>query len=166
MKDLLKKLTGKYNGIPLIALGILIVLTILSGKIDHKKTDDKEIDDPGFQYEENLLDFSNKEDEVMSIYGIKEIKIKEGSTKAELYYLNPEQNQDRYYIRVSIVLKDSDEILYVSDLIPPGNGIREIELSKPLLKGSYAAVFHIQGYKMNDLSSAKGADLDVTIIVE
>jgi hypothetical protein len=166
IKDIYKYIKGKYNGMPIMAILILIILMIISGGLRQKEIKEnisEKEQNTELEYSDQFID---EEDDTLSIYGIKEIKIDEESAEAELYYLNPEQNADRYYIRVSIIMKSTDETVYVSDLIPPGQGIRKIKIDRQLEKGVYPAVFHIQGYKMNDLSSVKGADLDIDLIVE
>lgn len=47
---------------------------------------------------------------------------------------NPRDNP--CYFRCSIVL-EGGEVLYTSQLIPPGKGVREIRLNRPLEKGIY-----------------------------
>ena len=165
IKQIFGNILNKYNGIPLMAIGLIICLMFISSKFRNRDTKPSGNEEPEYIYDDVKSDFLDNEDEVLSIYGIKEIKIKEGSNEAELYYLNPEQNADKYYIVVSIRLKESNELIYSSDLIPPGKGLSSIELLRSFECGTYDAVFHIQSYKMNDLSSAKAADLDIRIIV-
>ena len=167
MKDLYKYIMGKYNGMPVFAILAIVLVLVISGALkDKSKAGEKVNEDFVPTIQQSDVDFINDEDDTLSIFGIKEIKIKEGSTEAELYYVNPEQNTDKYFITVSITLKESNEVIYTSDLIPPGMGITKINISHDLKKGTHPAVFHIQGYKMNDFSSAKGADFDIEIIVE
>ena len=161
-----QKIRSKYNGMPLLAAALIIVLMIISGQIGRDSDNVKEEQEPEiYEQEQDIAGFEPDED-IMNIYGIKEIKIDEGSTLAELYYLNPEQNADRYYMTVSITLKGSGELLYSSDLLLPGRVITSAEFSRSFEKGIYKAVFHVQGVKMNDFSSVKGADFDIDIIVE
>ncbi len=154
----------KYNGRPLIAIGIIILIMIVNGMLkgDAKDVAAEKSDDPSVPIAESSFD--SEEDDTLSIFGIKEIEIKEGSTLAEFYYLNPEQNADKYFIQVSIYLKENNELIYRSDLIPPGKGINSARLSRSFEEGKYPAILHVQGYRMQDFSSAKAADLDIVII--
>ncbi len=165
IKKGIKKITGKYNGIPLIAAGIIIVSMIISGLGNKETKNSKPVDGISINDNEAHSIDPEPDDDTLSIFGIKEINIDEGSTKAELYYLNPEQNADKYYIVVSIYLKDTNELLYSSDLLPPGRVIDSAEFTRSFKKGRYDACFRVEGYKMNDFSSVKGADLDIVINV-
>ena len=165
IKGIINKILRKYNGMPLMAIALILCLMFISSHFGKKEQSKQEDDITGYTSEDVYTDFLDENDDTLSVYGIKEIKIKEGSDKAELYYINPEQNADKYYIVVSIKLKGSGEVIYSSDLIPPGKGLYSIELSRSFKSGTYDAVFHIQSYKMNDLSSAKAADLEIQIIV-
>jgi hypothetical protein len=167
LKESFSYVLNKYNGKPLIALAVIIFLMILSNTILNKENTSTKNDSNSISLNESYSNKKNTESEdILSIYGIKEIKIDEGSAEAELNYINPEQNADKFYIRISITLKDSQECIYMSDLLPAGRGVDVVKLSRSFDKGVYPAVFHIQGYKTNDLSSAKGADFDIDIIVE
>ncbi len=167
LKESFSYVLNKYNGKPLIALAVIIFLMILSNTILNKENTSTKNDSNSISLNESYSNKKNTESEdILSIYGIKEIKIDEGSAEAELNYINPEQNADKFYIRISITLKDSQECIYMSDLLPAGSGVDVVKLSRSFDKGVYPAVFHIQGYKTNDLSSAKGADFDIDIIVE
>ena len=167
IKELYKFIMGKYNGMPVFAILSIFLLLMVSYGINKKDKDTiKEDTGSPVTIQETDIDFTNDEDDTLAIFGIREIKINEGSTEAELYYVNPEQNAEKYFITVSITLKESNELIYKSDLIPPGMGITKINVYRELEKGVHEAVFHIQGYKMNDLSSAKGADFDIQITVQ
>ena len=165
IKEIYKYVMSRYNGAPVIAILVLIMFMSVTGNIKDKAEKENENVNSDFQQYQDF-GFTNEEDDTLSIYGIKEIKIKEGSTEAELNYVNPEQNADKYFIKISITLKENNENIYSSELIPPGMGLSEVNISRTFSKGVYPAIFHIQGYKMNDMSSAKGADFDIEIKVE
>ncbi len=164
LKAFITKILSVYNGKPLIAMALILAVMFISPYLIKDKTEDIQ------KQEENNVSvydskFESEKEEIMSVYGIQEIKVKEGETEAEIRYINPEQNTDKYYIRISITLDDGENV-YSSDLIPPGTGITNIKFTRSFDKGNYHALFHVQGYRMSDLSISKGTDLDIRIVVE
>ena len=65
-----------------------------------------------------------------------------------------------------LVLKDTDEVLYTSKMVPPGQAIYEAELSRPLEKGEYNATIKIKTASLEDGSAMNGADVETVLIVQ
>ena len=78
--------------------------------------------------------------------------------------LNPEGNP--CYFTFELVLKDTDEVLYTSKLVPPGQAIYEITLSHPLAAGEYDAVIRISTTSLEDGSAMNGANVETVLIVQ
>ena len=163
--DNIFKTIRKYHGIPLIAMGIIICIMLLKSKGSNEILNTKDDSNNEIVVQDENTYFKS-DDEPLNVYGIKEIRINEGSTLAKLNYLNPEQNADKYYITVKIILKENNELIYTSDPVPPGAIIGDINLNRSLDKGTYEAVLKVSGYKMNDFSFAKSVDFDIKIISE
>lgn len=83
---------------------------------------------------------------------------------------NPEKNDGWYYLTFKLSLLDENgkvtETLYESGLLPPGDHIQTITLSRGLAAGTYDAVMHVQPYRMTDKTPTNNADLKLTIIVK
>ena len=83
---------------------------------------------------------------------------------------NPTENEGWYYLTFKLCLLDESdqvsEILYESQLLPPGLYIQDITLSRGLAKGTYEAVMQVQPYRIEDNSPTNNADLRLTIIVK
>ena len=83
---------------------------------------------------------------------------------------NPEKNEGWYYLTYKLCLLDKNgqvsEVLYESQLLPPGLYIQDITLSRGLAKGTYEAVMQVQPYRIADNSPTNNADLRLTIIVK
>ena len=83
---------------------------------------------------------------------------------------NPTDNADWYYLTYKICLLDKNdkvsEVLYESQLLPPGLYLQDITLSRGLASGEYEAVMHVQPYRIADKSPTNSADLRMTIIVK
>ena len=83
---------------------------------------------------------------------------------------NPTDNADWYYLTYKLCLLDKDgevsEVLYESQLLPPGLYLQDITLSRGLAPGEYEAVMQVQPYRIADKSPTNSADLRMTIIVK
>ena len=83
---------------------------------------------------------------------------------------NPTENEGWYYLTFKLCLLDESdqvsEILYESQLLPPGLYIQDITLTRGLPAGTYDAVMQVQPYRIADKSPTNSADLRMTIIAK
>ena len=83
---------------------------------------------------------------------------------------NPIENEGWYYLTFKLCLLDENEqvseVLYASQLLPPGLYIQDITLSRGLKAGTYDAVMQVQPYRIADNSPTNNADLRMTIIAK
>lgn len=78
--------------------------------------------------------------------------------------LNPEGNP--CYFTFELVLKDTGEVLYTSKMVPPGQAIYQITLSRSLPAGEYDAVIRISTASLEDGSAMNGANAETVLIVQ
>lgn len=76
---------------------------------------------------------------------------------------NPDGNP--CYFSFAIVLADTEEIIYQSDMVPPGEAIRKISISKPLAEGTYSARILIRTNELETGREMNSANLNLTITV-
>ena len=101
------------------------------------------------------------------IPGYELLHLPAGETQADVLLQNPEANAGHYYLTYEIRLKDTDELLCVTGLVPPGQSVQKITLSRALDAGRYEAIIHVQPYRMDDQQSAtNNANFRTTLIVE
>ena len=85
-------------------------------------------------------------------------------------FYNPEANDGKYYLTFELYLTNEDgskDVLYKSDLIPPGKHIQRITLARGLEPGEYEATMHVQPYKMDGtLASTNNLDAKTKLIVK
>ena len=119
---------------------VLIVLIILSVLFLYKNSTDTTPDK-----ENNVDSLSNKE----VIEEVEEILL---SGFDVLDISNPGRllcnMNEKFYLQFSIILTDTDEVIYSSGLVEYDSYINSIELSRDLEKGMYEAVVFIQPYDM------------------
>lgn len=103
----------------------------------------------------------------IAIPGWSNIKLPAGQTEAQTSLYNPEDNEGWYYLTFELRLKETDEVVFATGLIPPGQYLNQVTLTRALEKGRYDAILHVQPYRMADAQSpTNNADLDILLIVE
>lgn len=80
---------------------------------------------------------------------------------AEVALLNPEGNP--CYFTFELVLTDTDEVLYTSKQVEPGQMITNITLNRALSAGQYNAELRITTASLQDGSAMNGANV-VTVL--
>lgn len=90
--------------------------------------------------------------------------MKAGTDTVEVPLVNTEGNP--CYMRFTVKLKDGGEVLYRSDLVPPGQAIPSIHLSRTLDAGTYPVTVEITTFSLDDPSQPlNGAELGTRIVV-
>ena len=119
---------------------VLIVLIILSVLFLYKNSTDTTPDK-----ENNVDSLSNKEviEEVEEIL-LPGFDVLDISNPGRLLC----NMNEKFYLQFSIILTDTDEVIYSSGLVEYDSYINSIELSRDLEKGMYEAMVFIQPYDM------------------
>lgn len=105
----------------------------------------------------------------VTISGIGEIKVNAGETQADVLFTNPDENKGAYYLTFELTAEIGGRavLLYSSGLVEPGKSMSSIELSRPLDKGEYKAVVHVQPYLMDKgLTPTNNADIVTKLVAE
>ena len=100
----------------------------------------------------------------IKIPGYPSITLPADQQTVNMALLNPEGNP--CYFTFEIVLKDTGESIYQSKLVPPGQAITEISMSKALPAGEYAATIKITTTSLEDGSAMNGANVETVLIVK
>lgn len=168
----------KRKGIIIIALIVTlligVVLAIAScdrwfggepgGEKTTKSSRELEIDPDAGEYVEPETTQSSAGG--ISIPGWGSITIPAGQKDVVVDFPNPEANKDKYYLSFELRLKETGEVLYTSGLVEPGLHIQRITLTRALEEGTYAAIVHVQPYKMDGTKTAtNNADMETELIV-
>ena len=101
-----------------------------------------------------------------SIPGWGSITIPANQQTVSVDFFNPEKNEGLYYLTFKLILSETGEVLYESNAVPPGKHIQTITLSRALPAGNYAAVVHVQPYRMSDETPTNNADVKITLVVK
>lgn len=102
----------------------------------------------------------------VAVPGWGSMTIPAGVTEVQTALQNPEANAGWYYLTFELRLKDTDEVIFTTGLIPPGQYCNQVTLNRALEKGEYAAIIHVQPYRISDQSPTNNADMETVLIVE
>lgn len=76
-----------------------------------------------------------------------------------------EVDQNVYYLKFSIILKDNEELIYSTDLIKPGYHINNIILNKELEVGDYEISILIEPYKSDMATKCNSGEIETILHV-
>ena len=87
-----------------------------------------------------------------------------GTDRVEVPLVNTEGNP--CYMQFTVKLKDDGEVLYRSDLVPPGQAIPSMRLNRTLDAGTYPVTVSVGTFSLDDPSQPlNGAELGTRIVV-
>lgn len=101
--------------------------------------------------------------DTISIPGFESMTIPAGKTMVPATLYNPEGNE--CYFEISIILSDTQEEIYKSKLVEPGNRLYQIKLNRALDRGAYKAAIHYSAYTLTDQKDLNGANVPFTLVV-
>lgn len=98
------------------------------------------------------------------IPGYAVLRIPAEQTEVEIPLINPEGNP--CYFVYEIVLSETNEVLYKSNMIEPGSEIRQETLGRALAAGEYPVQVKVNTYELENLTAMNGALIKATLIVQ
>ena len=116
-----------------------------------------------YQGEENEVSEPGK----MSIAGYSQATIPANQTTVPLLLRNPQANSGKVYFSYDFILEDTGEVLYSSKMVPAGQAITQITLSRPLPAGVYNALVVWKSYLVDeDLREGNSVNMKLKLTVE
>lgn len=101
----------------------------------------------------------------IQIPGYKSITIPAGTKDVSVELMNPEENQ--VYFQISFYLPDTEETIYTSRMIKPGQHLYEITLDKEMAAGEYPLTVRYDTFSADEaMTPRNGAEVNCTLIVE
>ena len=102
----------------------------------------------------------------IAIPGWAGLSLPAGVTEADVSFFNPEANADWYYLTFELRLKETDEVLFTTGLIPPGMYCNKVTLSRPLEAGTYECTMFVQPYFIREVPTpTNNAVFDIQLSV-
>lgn len=100
----------------------------------------------------------------IKIPGYPSISILADTENVTMSLLNPEGNP--CYFHFTIVLNDTQEVLYESKYVPPGQAITDVTLSRGLPTGEYPATIQISTIALDGETPLNGANVETVLIAQ
>lgn len=123
--------------------------------------------DVGFEEEQERPESESKDPSVgegIQIPGYKSIEIPAGTKDVSVELTNPEENQ--VYFQISFYLPETDETIYTSKMIKPGQGLYEITLEKEMEAGEYPLIIQYATFTADEeMAPQNGAEVNCTLVV-
>ncbi len=126
-------------------------------------------DDGAPAYNTDIVDWDEElegeepEPGYITMPGYDTIPLKAGNTTAEVALANPESNT--CYFQFQLILQDTEEVLYTSDLVAPGKAVVREELSRSFEAGDYPLIVRINTFSADGKTSYNGSDIVTTLHV-
>lgn len=98
----------------------------------------------------------------IALPGYESLVMAAGSDKLYTALWNPEVNP--CYFKFSLVLKESGEILYESGLVPPGEAVTEVTLSRKMEEGEYPVMVKMDSFSLEDKTQPLNGGSSETIL--
>ena len=183
-------MSDKKDGITIqkkhIVIAVIIIILLLFGGIflganwnnwfgdqqpDTTQSQVEDTSNPSLDIDPNAGEYTGEQPEDKSgeqvgikIPGYPSITLPANQKNVTMALLNPEGNP--CYFKFEIVLKDTGETIFESKLVPPGQALTDITLSRALEAGEYNAVIKITTSSLETLSAMNGANVETVLIVK
>lgn len=104
-------------------------------------------------------------EEGIQIPGYESITIPAGTKDVSVELMNPEEND--VYFEISFYLPETDETIYTSKMIQPGQHLYQITLDKAMEAGEYPLTVRYATYSADEaMTPRNGAEVNCTLIVK
>lgn len=123
-----------------------------------------ELDPNAGEYNGEIPEDKGGEEVGIKIPGYPSIAILADTKDVTMSLLNPEGNP--CYFHFTIVLNDTDEVLYESKYVAPGQAITDVTLSKLLPAGEYPATIQISTIALDGETPLNGANVETVLIAK
>lgn len=90
--------------------------------------------------------------------------VKSEDTAVRTVLWNPEKNQ--VYFQFHLVLRDTEEVIYESRLVPPGQAIYELSLNRSFEQGVYPLIVRVSTYDLKEYEKQmNGGEVETSLHV-
>lgn len=101
----------------------------------------------------------------IQIPGYKSITIPAGEKEVSVELMNPEENT--VYFQISFYLPETEETIYTSKMIKPGQHLYEITLEKEMEAGEYPLTVQYATYSADgEMTPRNSAEVNCTLVVK
>ena len=147
----------------LIAAGALVAWQLVEKNLP-KDSAGVPLDPSSGKYEAPLELPENADPAHITLPGLSKIYMDSGTDICRVALWNPDNNP--CYFQYEIILKESNETIYESGYIEPGNAVTEVKFDRTFTEGEYPIKICIFTYNLLDYEQRmNGGELDAKLIV-
>ena len=161
------KLKKKWK-ICIVCIVIVIIGAAVCGKYFSRNTGDVTNYTAEFEKDQEKSVSSEQESGTeagIEIPGYKSIEIPAGTKDVQVELMNPENNH--VYFEIAFYLPETDETIYTSKLIKPGQHIYDLTLEHEMEAGEYPLTVKYTTYSADESMTPKnGAEVNCTLVVK
>lgn len=145
---------------------LLVLLLLLGGALWYMNREQ------GPVFEESAIAYKmpdgvakNTDPDRISVPGYGQLSMKKEAQEIYVALINPEGNP--CYFRYRMVLRDTNETLYESDLIKPGMAVTNVKINQKLKEGTYDITLLIDTASLDDYKQElNGGAVETTLVVK
>lgn len=159
-----KKRSGSFKII--IFISVVLLLLILAGNVICRHYFLKKEGAPAYSSEAvawNGAFMTDAEPGYMTVPGYGRIPLRSGCDTTQIALANPDTNECNFQFQ--LILKDTEEILYTSDLVAPGKAILEQKLNQAFEEGDYNLIIRINTFSDDGETTYTGTDVETVLHV-
>ncbi len=162
------KETKKQSGILkiIILIAMILLLLILAGSLVYRNYIFKNDGAPAFSMEAvewNGEFMEDAEPGYITVPGYDTISLRAGCDTTQIALANPDTNECNFQFQ--LILKDTQEILYTSDLVAPGKAILQQKLNQTIEEGDYDLIIRINTFSDDGKTTYTGTDVETVLHV-
>lgn len=143
-----------------VILALLLAAGCVGGWL-YFKNSPKEVTNfaPEFEEEQTRESSEGSVTGGITIPGYSEIVVDAGTTEVSVDLNNPEENH--VYFQIDFYLPETDETIYTSKLLKPGQHLYDITLNRPLEEGEYDLIIRYGTFSADEaLTPRNGAEVN------
>ena len=99
----------------------------------------------------------------ITVPGYDTVSLQEGKDTAKIVLANPDTNKCLFQFQ--LILSDTEEVLYTSDMVKPGKAIMNQKLAHALTEGDYPLIIRINTFSEDGKTPYNGSDVETTLHV-
>lgn len=158
-------IVGKdYAKLIQLFLGIIIVICLgVGGWYLSQKEPGPDIDPGSSKFEPKTELNENSDPTKIALPGYGDLQMYAGAKEAYVALWNPDTNP--CYFKFQITMDDSQEVIYESKLIPPGNAVTAVKFNQSFDQGVYPITIRIYTYSLDDhTKSLNGGEIKSRLV--
>ena len=132
-------------------IGIVAIIVLLSGGIGfgiNHFLNQSNIDPESAPFESTIKRPEEMDDSRILIPGYNDWNMVLGTKEISVALFNPEENP--CYFKFNVILDETEEVLYETGLIPPGQAVTTVRLPRTLAKGVHPITLKVDSFSLED----------------